>query len=128
MIRVPEKTSKYNKEPEFDEYVVLFAPELISFIKEHGKARTYRFGLKYDYLVMGDNVKIQNHDDKEITFQAEIMNKQRVAFGEIPINTEGHESYRDKEHQREVFSGYYAYLGRKIQDDDLFLMIDFKLT
>ena len=127
MVKAPEKTSRYNDEPKFDKYVVPFAPELIFFIKEQKKARTYRFGLKYDYLTIGDKVKILDCDNKVIVAQAKVTNKKRTTFENVPINMEGHESYKDKERQREVFSGYYAYLGKIIQDNDLFLCIDFEL-
>lgn len=127
MFKTPSKTSKYKKEPEFKKNVVPFAPELISFIKEKKKLKTYRFGLKYDYLTVGDEIEIQNCDSKEIVARAKITEKRRIKFKEIPTRIEGHEVYRNKEHQRKVFSGYYTYVGRSIQDDDLFLVINFKL-
>jgi len=45
----------------------------------------------------------------------------------LPISTEGHEVYQDKEHQRQVFSGYYAFLSRPIKDLDEFLIFEFEL-
>jgi len=89
--------------------------------------QSYRFGLKYDYLEVNDEIKIQNCDSKEIVALAKVINKRRTIFKKIPIQIDGHEVYRDKEHQREVFSGYYVYIGREIKDEDLFLMIGFEL-
>ncbi len=125
--RVPDTTSINPTEYSPDAYVIPFAPELVRFILEQKKLTTYRFGNKYDYLEVGDNVSIQNSDTKEIVGKAKIEDKSTTIFKNIPIKTGTHESYKDKEHQREVLSGYYDYIGRKIEDDDPFLVFDFKL-
>ena len=46
----------------------------------------------------------------------------------LPISYSGHEEYADKEHQRSVLSGYYAVLGRPIEDSDVFLIICFEIS
>jgi hypothetical protein len=91
------------------------------------KLTTYRFGNKYDYLKIGDTVSIQDSDTKVIVGKASITNKAHTVFRDIPIKTGTHESYKDKEHQRKVLSGYYAYIGRPIKNEDPFLVFDFKL-
>jgi hypothetical protein len=127
-VKVPGNTSVNKVEFKPAPYVIPFAPELVGFILAHKKLTTYRFGKKYDYLKVGDTVSIQNSESKTIVCKAEITNKAHTTFKDIPIQTGTHESYRDKEHQREVQSGYYAYIGRPIEDNDTFLIIDFKLV
>lgn len=65
---------------------------------------------------------------KETVHKAIVTEKSYTTFGQLPLNDGSHESYKDKEHQRRVFTGYYKYLGRTINDDDSFLVISFKLT
>jgi hypothetical protein len=50
-----------------------------------------------------------------------------MLFKEIPLNLNGHEIYDSKEHMRKVFSSYYRYVGRKVRDDDKFLVFTFDL-
>lgn len=128
MPEVPITTSTFTKEPIAADHVIPFAPELVNFILEKSKLRTYRYGRKYDYLQTGDEVGIQNVETKGILAKAEIVGKEYTTFAELPLDTEGHETYRDKEHQRQVFSGYYAYLGRPIEDEDEILVLDFRLV
>ncbi len=128
MVHVPPKTTVNKKEPKADKYIIPFAPELVSMILNGQKVRTYRFGNKYDYLKTGDEVKIQNSSTKEVVAPARVVGKGKVSFGELPVQIEGHETYHDKEHQRKVFSGYYAYIGREISDSDPFLVIEFEAT
>jgi hypothetical protein len=125
--RVPQKTSVNDEEFKPDAYVVAFAPELIDFILQDKKLTTYRFGDKYDYLQVGDRVKIQNSQTKELPANAVIVRKVATTFEGLPVALGTHETYSDKEHQRQVLSGYYAYLGRPLEDDDPFLVFDFKL-
>lgn len=128
MAQSPDHTSRYSIEPQVDPYILPFAPELIPFIVRGEKVKTYRYGKKYDYLKIGDNVKIQNLATKTIIASASILSKETVLFAELPLESGlTHESYASKERQREVFSGYYAYLKRSIRDDDPFLIIEFKL-
>lgn len=104
-----------------------FAPELIQFILDARKSTTYRFGLKYDGIKQSDVVDIQNSETKEIVGKAQILKKQQVTFLDLPLTSDTHESYKDKEHQRRVLSGYYSYVGRPIEDEDVFLIFDFAL-
>ncbi len=124
----PDHTSVNPAEYKPGPNIIPFAPELIGFILSGRKVTTYRFGNKYDYLNIGDLVNIQNSETKEIVGKAKITNKNQTTFQEIPLNTGDHESYRDKEHQRQVLSGYYAYIGRPIADNDPFLVFEFELV
>lgn len=121
--RLPDGTSINYTELKPDAYVFPFAPELVDLILNKHKVTTYRFGLKYDYLEVGDKVNIQNSSSKEVVARARIAAKGSAKFTDLPVRQE----FRDQEHHREVLSGYYAYLGRPIADDDLFLMFDFEL-
>jgi hypothetical protein len=126
--QVPKDTSINTEEFKPDKYVIAFAPELISFIHDDKKLTTYRYGDKYDYLKVGDTVAIQDSDTKSIVAQVTITGKVSTTFKDLPVEIGTHESYKNKEHQRQVLSGYYAYLGRPITDNDPFLVFDFKLT
>jgi hypothetical protein len=126
--KVPEKTSIYTTEPVVDKYTIRFAPELVSLIQAGEKVKTYRYGDKYDYLNKGDTIEIQEGENEEIIGKATLITKSKTTFGKLPLETQGHESYKNKDHQRKVFSGYYAYLGRKIKDDDLFLILEYQMA
>ena len=129
MFKAPKNTSIFKKEPKNDKYVIQFAPELCRFIRERKKCQTFRYGDKYDYLKVGDNVKIRNVITKGIIGKAIITNKAYKIFSKLPYNNLGsHESYSSKEHQKKVLSGYYTYIGREICDDDPFIIFDFKLV
>ena len=121
--KVPQNTSTNKDEFIADRYVIPFASELIEFILDDKKMTTYRYGDKYDYLQPGDTIKIQNSDTKIIVANAVITDKTPTSFADLP-----HDAYTNKEHQRNVLSGYYAYIGRQIEDDDRFLVFSFKLV
>ena len=121
------KRTCVKKEPKFEKYVLPFAPELVSQILEKSKWKTYRLGNKYDYLNKGDRVKIQNFATGEIVAEAEITGKEILGFKELPLKIDGHEKYRDKKHQIEIFSNYYAYIGRPIADTENFLILSFEI-
>jgi hypothetical protein len=125
--QVPDNTSINSDEFKPEAYVIPFAPELIDFILKDLKVTTYRFGKKYDYLQLGDEVNIQNSSSQQIVGKAKITGKSSTTFEGLPLDSGTHESYRDKEHQRKVLSGYYAYIGQPIDDKDEFLVFDFKL-
>lgn len=120
-----DQISRYEDEPKPQPYVIPFAPELITLIRKGKKVKTYRFGLKYDYLNDGDAVKIQNWDTQEIIGHAKVTGKLRTTFAALPLENSGHEPYPNKDAQRNVFSNYYAYLQRPIKNDDVFLIITF---
>lgn len=58
---------------------------------------------------------------------AKITKKVSTTFIGLPLDSPGHETPKEKEHQRKVLSGYYAFLGREIRDDDPFIILDFEL-
>jgi hypothetical protein len=124
---MPKNTSVYRQEPQPAKNEILFAPECVKPIREKKKWRTYRFGEKYHHLQVGDHVFIKDYAGKQVIGQAKITGKQAITFKDLPLKLPGHEIYTNKQHQRKVFSGYYAYLGRPLRDDDSFLIIDFKL-
>lgn len=125
--QIPNLTSVNINEFKPELYVIAFAPELIAFILEDKKLTTYRYETKYDYLEVGDIIKIQNSQSTEIICRATITDKASMTFKNLPVTNGSHESYRNKEHQRQVLSGYYSYIGRAIRDEDLFLSFSFKL-
>lgn len=127
MVNVPKITSVNDKEYIPPKGAIAFAPELVDFIKRGEKQSTYRYGLKYDYINEGDVIDIVNSSTKQIEARVEVSAKSRLNFAELPLGFDEHEAYRDKEHQRQVLGGYYAYIGRMIRDDDLFLVFKFKL-
>jgi hypothetical protein len=110
-------------EPLPDKYAIMFAPEIVTLILAGKKVKTYRFGKKYDYLQIGDIVKIQNSTTKKIVCQAKITNRGEILFKDIPVD----KNFTDKENQRANYSSWYAFLGRPIADSDLFLIIEFEL-
>ena len=124
----PTQTSVWSSEPQNEPYTIPFAAELIQFIKDRKKVKTYRFGMKYNYLNLGDEIAIKETGQEDILFKAIITNKQVVPFSGIPLDVDGHETYKDKEEQRKIFSGYYKYIGRQIKDDDQFLIFDFFIS
>jgi hypothetical protein len=126
--KVPPNTTVNDSEYKPDSNILPFAPELVEFISKNLKLTTYRLGDKYDYLQTGDVVTIQNSATGEPIHKAKITNKSKATFAELPLDDGGHEAYESKEHQREVFSGYYKYIGREIKDEDSFLVISFELV
>lgn len=107
-----------------DDSSIGFAPEVVKLIKSQRKLTTYRFGRKYDHFRVGDIVKYQNSATGKTAGKLKIIGKHETTFAKLPLDNPMHELYRDKEHQRRVLSGYYAFTGRKILDSDLFLVFD----
>lgn len=127
MLQVPDSTTTNTTEFKPDPDAMGFAPELVQFICDNKKLTTYRFGKKYNHLQVGDIVTFQNSSNGKRMGKVRIAAKKETTFKDLPLTDPTHESYRSKEHQREVLSGYYAYLGRKIMDNDPFLVFDFEL-
>ena len=128
MFKVPKKTSVWKVDGKSPVGTMKFAPELIKFIKDRRKYHTYRFAdEKYSQMKVGDKVIIKENFVEEPVGGALITKITKTTFVEIPLNDEGHERAKSKEHQRQVLSGYYAFLGRPITDDDPFLIIEFEL-
>lgn len=122
MFKVPQKTSVWTKRPQNSKDEIYFPKELINLVLSGQKIQTFRFGNKYDHLQCGDIVSIkQNGNDQELA-KAKIVSIAHQIFKELPF-----EGFENKEHQRKVLSGYYAFLGREIQDDDPFIILDFEL-
>jgi hypothetical protein len=128
MVKVPDTTTVNTTEFKPDAQSIAFAPELVQFIKDNQKLTTYRFGRKYDHFQIGDIVNYQNSTTQEVVGKLKITGKRETTFADLPLNNPTHEAYADKEQQRKVLSGYYAYIGRKLRDDDLFLVFDFELA
>ncbi|QQG49819.1 MAG: ASCH domain-containing protein [Candidatus Berkelbacteria bacterium] len=128
MIQAPSEGTIIANEPIADKYTLPFAPELVQFIKDGHKATTYRLGYKYDYLQLEDVVTITNAVTKEVVGKATVTGKSFTTFQDLPLNTPGHEAYQDKEHQRRIFEGYYAYTGKPIEDDSRFMVLEFELA
>lgn len=111
-----------------DEQSIGFAPELVRFIKSKHVLTTYRFGRKYGHFQVGDIVNYQNSATGKTIGQLKIVSKRETTFSQLPLNDPTYGAYTDKEHQRKVLSGYYAFIGREILDSDLFLVFDFELV
>ena len=127
VVAVPKITSVNKTEYIPPKGSIAFAPELIRLIQSGEKRSTYRYGLKYDYIKIGGMVEIVDSSTEQVSAKVVVKAKRRVVFSDLPLSFDKHETYRDKEHQRQVLSGYYAYIGRPIHDDDTFLIIEFEL-
>lgn len=116
--------------PSYFEYVppsnaIAFAPSFVEQIKTGHKTSTYRFGLKYDHINIGDIVDVINSETYIVELSVKIISKNRVTFSELPLDHGGHGSYESVEHMRQSLGSLYSYIGRAIKDDDLFLMFEF---
>lgn len=126
MVEVPENTSVNKTEYIPPKGAIAFAPELVGFIQSGEKQSTYRYGLKYDYINVGDTIDIVDSRTEKVGAKVVITAKRKTLFSDLPLAFDKHEVYKDKEHQRHVLGGYYAYIGRPIQDDDVFLVFEFE--
>ena len=127
MTQVAVTNTNNPAEPRPEAYTIPLRHELIELVLSGQKVKTYRFGKKFDYLKPGDKVTIQDSQTKELACIGVITANSYTTFKDLPINTPGHEPYTSKDHQRQVFSGYYAYIGRTIADDDPFLILEFQM-
>lgn len=126
-MKAPLKPTVVGSEPVHDKYVIQFAPELSDLIKKDGKVKTYRFGSKYDYLKVGDKVELSEYGTNRHIANAVIKNKEYTLFVDLPLDLAGHEVYKSKDHQKKFFSSYYKYIGRKVKDNDQFIILTFDL-
>lgn len=126
-VNAPQDPTVVNTDPIHDKYVIQFAPELTDFIRIGEKTRTYRFGNKYEYLKVGDEVELREYGTSKLISKAEITDKTRTFFRNISLDLGWH-VYDSKDHQRKVLSSYYKYIGREIEDDDPLLIISFELV
>jgi len=104
-----------------------FTSSLIPSILNGSKTSTYRFGLKYDHLQIGETIDIVDSDTNKIVAQAKITSKERVLFQDIPLISSGHRGFTSREEMRDHFSKFYNYIGRVVEDSDLFLVIGWKM-
>lgn len=126
-MKSPPKATVISKAPVQDRYEIQFAPELTALILKEGKVTTYRYGTKYDYLHIGDEVRLSEYDTRKLITRAIITKKEKVLFKDIPLHVKGHEAYKSKVEQKKVFSSYYTYLGRPLTNNDPFLLLAFKI-
>ena len=123
-MKAPQNPTVIPINPVQNKNVILFAPELSDFIRKKGKVKTYRFDSeKYKHLKVGDQIELREYGTNILISRATIVDIKRVKFKDLPLKMEGHEVYESKEHQRRVFSSYYRYLNRSIEDSDYFLVI-----
>lgn len=127
MVNVPAKTSINQIEYIPPKGSIAFAPELIPLIISGEKQSTYRYGLKYDAIEIGDRVLIINSDTSKEEAIVVVTQKRKTRFRDLPLVFDKHERYEDREHMRRVLSGYYAYLGRPLNDEDVFLVFEFEV-
>lgn len=101
-----------------------FAPKLVPLVKNESKTLTYRLGMKYDFLKVGDTIPVIDSSTNAVFGEVKITVKSYTTFRDLPLNREGHETYPSKEKQREAFAEYY---GRLLEDTDKILNLGFKL-
>ena len=101
-----------------------FAHELVELIKDGTKTLTYRLGDKYNILNIGDQIAVLDSSTYEAFGIIEIADKSFANFIDLPINRSGHETYKDKDDMRKIFSGYYK---QSILDHYKFLILEFKV-
>ena|SRR5258708_2025724 len=101
-----------------------FAPELVLLVQEESKTLTYRLGDKYDFLHIGDTIRVDDSSTGIVFGEVVITEKSQTTFGVLPIDRNGHEAYLSKKNQRNVFEGYY---GTTIDDTDTFIVLGFTL-
>ena len=126
-MKAPQNPTVVNKNPQHNKYVIQFAPELTKYIRNDGKVKTYRFGNKYEYIKVGDEVDLREYGSNKLISKAKVKGKEIVQFKDIPLNLSGHEVYETRDHMRKVFSSYYKYVGREVRDNDKFLVFTFDL-
>lgn len=102
-----------------------FAPELVPLIKNGIKTFTYRIGDKYNFLKAGDRIKIRDSSNDTIFAEVEIIKKTFLPFKDLPIDRKGHEVYKSKQHQRQIFKKYYKKI---ISDEEKMLILEFKVV
>lgn len=104
-----------------------FTSSLIPSILDRSKTSTYRRGLKYDHLQIGDTIDIVDSDTQEVVGQANVTSKAQVLFQELPLISSDHQSFTSRKEMREYFSKLYNYIGRAVEDSDVFLVIGWEM-
>ena len=106
-----------------------FISSLIPSILDGSKTSTYRLGLKYDHLQIGETMNIINSDTNEIVIQAIIIQKERYIFTDLPLSIPGHTPFESYEIMKNHFSQIYqSFINRPIEDDDIFLVFKFQIN
>lgn len=82
----PQEPTVVHTNPIHDKYVVQFAPELTNFIRNGQKLKTYRFGNKYEYLKVGDEVELREYGTNNLISKAEITDKTHTTFRDLPLD------------------------------------------
>lgn len=108
-----------------DKVILGFAEELIPLVKDGSKTRTYRLGLKYEFLQKGDTLLIEDSSTHLPFGEIEIVGITKMSFLDLPIDQRGHETYFSKEEQRQVFERFYK---RAVFDNDPVIIIEFKVV
>lgn len=101
-----------------------FAPHLVPLIKNGTKQLTYRIGDKYGFLAVGDKIAVRDSSTNEVFGEIEIIERSYTTFKNLPLNRAGHEIYKSKEEQKEIFSKYYA----EVHDADKVLILGFTFS
>lgn len=101
-----------------------FVAILVPLIIKGVKTLTYRYGNKYDFLSVSDQINIKDSETDNIFAQIEITKKYWTIFKDLSISCEGHEIYSSKEEQRKTFNKYYQ---REFKDEDKMLVLGFKV-
>ncbi len=109
----------------FQDISIGFAPNLVPLIKNGSKTFTYRVGSKYAFLNVGDTLFVRNSQTSKNFAEVEIIKKSVTTFGDLPIDTIGHEVYSSKSEQKDIFQRYYK---RKISADEKVLILGFKVV
>lgn len=100
-----------------------FASELVPLIKTGKKTLTYRYGDKYEFLKVGDEIDIKDSGTGEIFGRVKIIEMSNTTFDQLPIDRIGHEAYKNKKEQKQIFEKYYG----EIKDNDKILILGFEL-
>ncbi len=101
-----------------------FAKELAPMILDGSKFFTYRLGNKFDFLNVGDKINARDSSNNKNFGIIVIISKTYTLFNNLPLDRKGHEIYKSKDHQKEIFKGYYK---REIDDNEKVLVFEFHL-
>jgi len=102
---------------------IRFKDYLIPLIKSGNKVLTYRKGDKYASLEPNDVVGFINGATNEKAGSIKITDKYYTTFKELPFDVIGHEKYKSKQHQKEVFESYCG----EMNDDEEILVLRFEI-
>ena len=101
-----------------------FTPELTELVKKGEKTSTFRLGAKN--LSVGDTAEFITRYDAETTKPfgfAKITGIKTYVLKDLPVDYEGHETYKSKEEQ---LSAYKEYYGEDVTLESEFTVYDFE--